>query len=621
MKKIISESDVEEYVLKVLHDDLNYEIIRGNAEKYLPGGSYALRDDYKDVILVNRLRNSLQKINPNISEQSIEDAIRQILRSSSQHTIVNNEIFHKMLSDGLDVPVKTKSGERYEKVWLFEFDCKKINNNDFLAINQFTIQGNDERRPDVILFVNGIPLVIFELKNLADEKADIWSAYNQLQTYIQKIPELFRYGEILIISDGMQARAGTITSGKERFMEWKTINGELPDNGFSQTEVLLRGMCDKNRLLDIIRNFIVFEKNKQTTKKLAAYHQYWATNKAIQSTVKARNGTKKAGIVWHTQGSGKSLTMVFYSGKLVRSMDNPTIVVLTDRNDLDAQLFDTFSRCQDILRQKPVQVEARKDLANLLGVASGGIVFTTLQKFLPENREQHPILSERDNIVVIADEAHRSHYGFAAKIVSKSDKSLITYGHAKYLRDALPNASFIGFTGTPIEQKDRSTPAVFGEYVDIYDVQRAVEDESTVKIYYQNKYVPVDIKEKERSTINKDFANVTEGSEADEKEVMMKEWSSMEKLIGAPARIKEIADDIIRHYEERSSILDGKAMIVCMSRRICVEMHDEIIRQRPKWYHEHDDKGVIKVVFTGSASDPKSWQEHIRNKQRRRAIG
>ena len=620
MKKPISESDVEEHVLSVLQD-LNYEIIRGGNEEYLPGGHYALRGDYKSVVLVDRLRNALQRINPSIPEPAIEDAIRQVLRSSSQQTIINNEEFHKMLVDGLDVPVKTKSGERYEKVWLFEFDDKKITNNDFLAVNQFTIKGDDERRPDVILFVNGIPLVVFELKNLADEKADIWSAYNQLQTYMQKIPELFRYAEILIISDGMQARAGTMSSGKERFMEWKTVNGEKPGGGLSKTEVLLRGMCDRNRLLDIIRNFVVFEKGENTTKKLAAYHQYWAANKALQSTIRAWGRTKKAGVVWHTQGSGKSLTMVFYSGKLVRIMDNPTIVVLTDRNDLDAQLFATFGRCQDILRQKPVQAEARKDLADLLGVASGGIVFTTLQKFLPENRERHSVLSERDNIVVIADEAHRSHYGFAAKIVGKSDKSLVTYGHAKYLRDALPNASFIGFTGTPIEQKDRSTPAVFGDYVDIYDVQQAVEDGSTVKIYYQNKFVPVDIKSTERPRIDGDFARVTEGSEADEKERIMKEWSRMEKLIGASDRIRRIADYIVRHYEERSSVLEGKAMIVCMSRRICVDLYNEIVKRRPDWHHGDDDKGVIKVVFTGSASDPGSWQEHIRNKQKRRAVG
>ncbi|MDE0526499.1 MAG: type I restriction endonuclease subunit R [Thaumarchaeota archaeon] len=620
MKKPISESDVEEYVLSVLQE-LGYETIRGDSEEYLPGGHLALREDYETVVLVDRLRDALRRINPGIPGPAVEDAIRQVLRSSSQHPIADNESFHKMLVDGVDVPIRTESGERYEKAWLFEFDDKKIRSNDFLAVNQFTIKGDDERRPDVILFVNGIPLAVFELKNLADEKTDIWSAYNQLQTYMKKIPDLFRYVEILTISDGMQARAGTMSSGMERFMEWKTIDGSRPDDGLSQTEILMCGMFERNRFLDIVRNFIVFEKDEKTTKKMAAYHQYWAANKALQSTANARGGTKKAGVVWHTQGSGKSLTMVFYAGKLVRDMDNPTIVVLTDRNDLDAQLFGTFGRCQDMLRQKPVQAEARRDLSDLLSVASGGIVFTTIQKFLPENRDQHPVLSERDNIVVIADEAHRSHYGFAAKIVDRNDAPQVAYGLAKYLKDALPNASFIGFTGTPIEQKDRSTPAVFGDYVDIYDVQQAVEDGSTVRIYYQNKFVPVDIRSTERPRIDKDFARVTEGSETDEREKVMREWSRMEKLVGAPDRIRRIAGDIIRHYEERSSVLEGKAMIVCMSRRICVELHDEIVRRRPDWYHKDDDKGLIKVVFTGSASDPEPWQEHVRNKQKRRAVG
>ena len=456
MRKIISEADVEENVLDILKD-LGYEIIRGENEGYLPGGSSALRDDYKDIILVNRLRDALKTINPSVSESSIEEAVKQVLRNASQKLITDNEDFHKMLVDGIDVPIKTKGEERYEKVWLFEFDPNKIKNNDFMAMNQFTVvENNIERRPDVILFINGIPLLIFELKNLADEKADIWMAYNQFQTYMEQLPSLFRFNEILVISDGIEARAGTISSEKERFMQWKTIDGEKPRKSLTEIEILLRGMCDRQRFLDIVRNFIVFEKDKKIKKKLAAYHQYWATNKAIESTIKAREGNRKAGIVWHTQGSGKSLTMIFYAGKLVRELDNPTLVILTDRNDLDDQLFGTFGRCQDILRQKPKQAEFRKDLEKMLKVSSGGVVFTTIQKFFPEeDREKHPVLSERSNVVVIADEAHRSQYGFSAKILSKKDKTLITYGYAKYLRDALPNASFIGFTGTPIEKSDR----------------------------------------------------------------------------------------------------------------------------------------------------------------------
>ena len=620
MKKVISESDVEEFVLSVL-ENLGYEIARGNKEDYLPGGSLALRQDYKEVLLVERLRNALKKINPSASSEMIEQAIKQLLRIGSQKLIVDNETFHKMLVDGVDVAVKKGGEERYEKIWLFDF--KNFENNDFLATNQFVIiENNIERRPDVILFVNGIPLVVIELKNPVDENATIWTAYDQLQTYKEQIPSLFKCNEILVVSDGLQARAGTITSEPERFMQWKTINGEKPRKDLIEIEVLLRGMFDKKRILDISRNFIVFEKDKETKKKLAAYHQYWATNKAIESTLQAKKTNKKAGIVWHTQGSGKSLTMIFYSGKIIREMDNPTIVVLTDRNDLDDQLFGTFSKCQDILRQKPVQANTRKELQELLKVSSGGIVFTTIQKFFPEeDREKYPILSERDNIIVIADEAHRSQYGFPAKILKKEDKALITYGYAKYLRDALPNASFIGFTGTPIEKKDKSTPAVFGKYVDVYDIEQAVNDGSTVRIFYESRLAKLDLKPEERPKIDPQFEEVTEGEEVERKEILKSKWTRLEKVVGAPKRIKQIAKDIVNHFEERLSVLEGKGMIVCMSRRICVNLYNEIIKLKPEWYNKDDDKGFIKVVITGSASDPKEWQQHIRNKQRRKHIG
>jgi len=620
MPKAIHESDVEENVLAIL-EILGYEIIRGDNEDYLPGGRSALRADYKDVVLVERLRETLRRINPSITEEAREQAVKQVLRSESQKLVADNESFHRMLVDGIDVPVQSEEGESYKKVWLFDFEDP--NNNDFLAVNQFTvIENNIERRPDVILFVNGIPLLVLELKNLADEDATIWTAYDQFQTYKDQLPSLFRYNEILVISDGIEARAGTITSERERFMHWKTINGEKPRKGLTEIEVLLRGMCEKRRLLDIARNFIVFEKDKDTKKKLAAYHQYWATNKALESTIAARKGNKKAGIVWHTQGSGKSLTMIFYSGKLVRELDNPTIVVLTDRNDLDDQLFGTFGRCQDILRQKPVQADSRKQLQELLRVSSGGIVFTTIQKFFPEeDREKHPLLSERDNIVVIADEAHRSQYGFSAKILDRKDKTLITYGYAKYLRDALPNASFIGFTGTPIEKADRSTPAVFGKYVDTYDIEQAVDDGATVRIYYESRLAKLELKPEERPKIDKEFEEVTEGEEVEGKEKLKSKWSRVERVAGSPKRIERIARDIVSHFEERTSVLEEKGMIVCMSRRICVDLHNEIVELRPSWYNEDDEKGFAKVVMTGSASDPKEWQGHIRNKVRRKRIG
>jgi type I restriction enzyme R subunit len=620
MRKAISEADVEENVLDIL-EDLEYDIIRGDNEDYQPKGKFALRDDYKDVVIVERLRNALEKINPSIPEESREQAIKQILRSESQKLIVDNENFHKMLVDGIDVPIQTKDGERHEKVWLFNF--KNLERNDYLAVNQFTVQENNvERRPDVVIFVNGIPLLIFELKNLADENATIDDAYNQFQTYKYQLPTLFRFNEILVISDGLKAQVGTISSERERFMQWKTINGEKPRKGLNEIEILLRGMCDKSRFLDIIRNYIVFEKDTETIKKLAAYHQYWAANKAVESTLKARRGNKKAGIVWHTQGSGKSLTMIFYAGKLVREMDNPTIVVLTDRNDLDDQLFGTFGRCQDILRQKPTQAESRKELQEKLKVLSGGIIFTTIQKFFPEeDREKYPMLSERDNIVVIADEAHRSQYGFSAKVLSRKDKTLITYGYAKYLRDALPKASFIGFTGTPIEKSDRSTPAVFGKYVDKYDIEQAVEDGATVRIYYESRLAKLELKPEERPKIDKEFEEVTEGEEIEGKEKLKSKWARVEKVVGAPTRIRKIAQDIVNHFEERLKVLEGKGMIVCMSRRICYDLHNEIVKLRPDWYNKEDEKGFVKVVMTGSASDPKDWQEHIRSKIRRKKIG
>ena len=622
MPKAIHESDVEDNVLDILKS-LGYGIFRGENEDYLPGGPKALRSDFKDVVLVDRLRSALFGINQYLGDDVIEQAIKHVLRSESQKLTVNNESFHRLLVDGVDIPTQTDEGEKYVKVWLFDFVHPE--RNDFIASNQFTVIENGiERRADVILFVNGIPLVVMELKNLAEERADIWMAYDQLQTYMQQLPLLFRYNEILVVSDGIQARAGTMTSEKERFMQWKTINGSRPKDGLTEIEILLKGMFQRDRFLDLVRNFIVFEKNKDFRKKLAAYHQYWAVNRALASTKSAIRGGRKAGIVWHTQGSGKSLTMVFYTGKLVQQFDNPTVVVLTDRNDLDGQLFETFGHCQDVLRQRPVQAETRKQLQDLLKVSSGGVVFTTIQKFFSEeDREKYPVLSTRENIIVIADEAHRSQYGFSAKILAKQDKALITFGFAKYLRDALPNASFIGFTGTPIEKADRSTHAVFGEYVDTYDVKQAVEDGATVKIYYESRLAKLELKPEERPKIDPKFEEVTEGEEVEGKEKLKSKWARLEKVAGSPRRLEKISRDLVEHFEQKTSELSwpAKVMVVCMSRRICVALHDELVKERPGWYNKDDEKGLLKVVMTGSASDPKEWQEHIRNKLRRKRVG
>ena len=641
MKSIITESNIEDFALDILKE-IGYEIVFGPTIAPAPEGN-GERKSYADVVLVERLRKSIGKFNKHIPEEAREEAVKKVLRTDAPTLEENNRLFHKMLTDGVDVEYRKDGRIVGDKVWLFDF--KNYEHNELLAINQFTIIENGiDRRPDIILFVNGLPLVVIELKNLADENATIWSAYSQLQTYKHQLSPLFRFNEILVVSDGIDAKAGTITSSKERFMQWKTIDGTKAPKGKVEMEILFRGMFDNSRILDIVRNFIVFEKDTEIQKKLAGYHQYWATNKAIESTIRASGqmmrvreapesyglasvreqpkGDKKAGVVWHTQGSGKSLTMMFYAGKLVRELDNPTIVLLTDRNDLDDQLFTTFAKAEDLLRQKPVQAESRAKIKELLAVSSGGIVFTTIQKFFPEqNKEEYPTLSKRDNIVVIADEAHRSQYGFSAKILDKKDKTLITYGYAKYMRDALPNASFIGFTGTPIEKSGKSTPAVFGKYVDVYDIEQSVNDGATVRIFYESRLAKLELKPEERPKIDKEFDEITEVEELAGKNKIASKWARLEKVVGAQKRIKKIAKDIVNHFEERLSIIEGKGMIIGMSRRICVEIYNEIIKLKPEWHNEDDKKGFVKVIMTGSASDPKEWQSHIRNKMRRGKIG
>lgn len=626
MSKIMIESEVEDACLGMLRD-LGYGLCYGPD---ISEGGPAEERKYSEVVLVSRLRGALRRINRSIPDIAIDEAVKKVLRTDRQDLVVNNQLFHKLVSSG--VPVQYKRADesiKDELVWLFDFH--DISKNEFLAVNQFTvIEERNNRRPDIILFVNGLPLVLIELKNPADKNATVWSAFNQFETYQKEIPSIFRFNEILVISDGLEARAGTLTSNRERFTPWKTINNKRMPTSVPQIEVLLKGMTNKETLLDLVRHFVVFEVDKdkkegrvKISKKIAAYQQYNATNRAIASTVNATKKDKKAGIVWHTQGSGKSLTMVFYAGKMVLEpeLENPTIVLLTDRNDLDDQLFGTFSRCQEVLRQKPEQAETREKLKELLKVSSGGIIFTTIQKFFPESgNKEYPLLSTRKNIIIVADEAHRSQYGFGLKIPKSADKALLKYGYAKYVRDALPNATFIGFTGTPIEKADRSTPAVFGKYVDVYDVHQSVEDGATVPILYESRLAKLELKPEERPNIDQEFEEITEGEEIESKEYLKSKWSRLEKVVGSEKRIHRITKDIIKHWETRLSVLDGKAMIVCMSRRICVDLHDEITKLRPEWYHEDDDKGIIKVVMTGSAADGAAWQEHIRNKERRRNI-
>ena len=767
----ITENEIEEIALSYLQG-LGYTYQLGTVIS--PDGEHPERQ-YNEVVLVTRLRDAIDKLNPNISQDAKEDALKKVLRTESPNAIINNETFHRYLTDGVDVEMRTENGIRGEKIYIVDFENPE--NNEFLAVNQFTVvEGNQNKRPDIILFVNGLPLVVIELKNAVDENANLKSAFNQLQTYKQAIPSLFTYNSLLIISDGWDARCGTITSDYGRFMTWKTppstpallprgegssyrgnlkysglieearelrkkqtkaeeifwqlvrnrkfnnlkfrrqhqignyiadfycdelrlvieFDGEvhnspeqqkhdskrdkfLTSSGFKvlrfknqeilnspesvfeeienailgntqkidssspfgrgggegllEMEVMFHGMLNKHTLLDLIRQFIVFEKSdSKTLKKVAAYHQYYAVNKAVESTVTASgsNGDRRGGVIWHTQGSGKSLSMVFFSGKLIIEprMENPTLVILTDRNDLDEQLHETFTNCQQLLRQEPQKAESRKELRQLLKVASGGIVFTTIQKFMPipadivqpenENVVNEPsveyigadiqALSERKNIVVIADEAHRSQYDFID-------------GFAKHLRDALPNATFIGFTGTPIETTDKNTQAVFGNYVDIYDIQQAVNDKATVPIFYESRLAKVHFNEDEKVSLDEQFEELTEGEELSNRQQMRAKWTRLEAIVGNPNRVQKIAEDLVYHFEQRNAVLEGKAMIVCMSRRICVELYEAIIKIRPLWHSDDDDKGTIKVIMTGSSSDALNMQAHIRNKPRRKAIG
>ena len=621
MSAVISEDHIEQVLIEELIE-LGYSYVHGVAIS--PDGTNEERT-YQEVVLKVRLAQAIARLNPSIPYEAQEEALKKVLRAESPDLVTNNYTFHKYLTEGVDI--EYRKGDRIvgDKVWLINYQSPK--ENEFLVVNQLTIiEGNQNKRPDVILFVNGLPLVVIELKNATDEKADLHAAFNQLQTYKKAIPSLFQYNSLLIASDGWYALYGSLTAPKQFFLPWKSIDGKIvADPDIPQMEVLAKGLLNKQVLLDLIRHFTIFHQNKEKLSKIIPrYHQYFAVNKAVKTTQKATSaaGDQRAGVIWHTQGSGKSLSMVFYAGKLVLELNNPTLVVLTDRNDLDDQLFDTFSLSQDLLRQTPVQAENREQLKKLLAVSSGGIVFTTIQKFLPEVearveledgktrniRGTYELLSDRRNIVVIADEAHRSQYDFMD-------------GFAKHMRDALPNASFIGFTGTPIESTDKNTQAVFGEYIDIYDIQQAVDDGATVRIFFESRLAKINLKEEEKPRIDEEFEELTESEESSSQQRLKSKWARLEAIVGNEHRLSLIAKDIVTHFESRNSILEGKAMIVCMSRRICVDLYDAIIRERPDWHNETDDAGQIKVVMTGSSSDPLSFQPHVRSKQRRKELG
>ncbi|GAM14266.1 type I restriction endonuclease subunit R [Mesobacillus selenatarsenatis] len=612
-----NEDELEHATLDWL-EELGYEVANGPV--LAPDGDSPERQDYSTVFLEGRLIDALSRINNNVKISEIEEAVRKITVPQHPNLLINNRAFHRLITDGVDVEVREEDGRNStKKLWLFDF--KNPKNNDFLALNQFTIiEGSLNKRPDVILFINGLPMVVFELKNSTDEHVGISQAYNQLQTYKKTIPSLFHYNAFMVTSDGVNARAGTLSSNEERFMMWRTIDGQTTaPNNIPQLEVLIKGMCQPAVLIDLIRHFILFQTDgEKIVKILAAYHQYYAVNKAVEEAKRAagEDGDRKIGVIWHTQGSGKSLSMVFYTGKLVLEMNNPTIVVLTDRNDLDDQLFATFSQSSDLLRQSPKQAEKRTDLKELLAVESGGIIFTTMQKFAPEEgSDKMGALTERRNVIVMVDEAHRSQYGFQAQMQRNSSEANVKYGFAKHLRDALPNASYVGFTGTPIEATDKNTPAVFGNYIDIYDMTQAVEDGATVKIFYESRIVKLDLPE--GLEIDSEYDEITEYQEVDEREKLKSKWSRLEALAGANERLKRVAKDVVNHFENRQEAIFGKAMIVVMSRRIAIDLYKEIVALRPEWHSEDDDKGVIKIVMTGSSSDPEEWQGFIGNKRRR----
>ncbi|MFH1968770.1 MAG: type I restriction endonuclease subunit R [Verrucomicrobiota bacterium] len=631
----LNESVVEQAALAWL-ESLGYTIVSG--PEIAPGEPQAEREDYGQVVLERRLRQALQRLNPQVPADALDEAFRKLTRADSPSLVANNHIVHKYLVEGVPVEYQRADGSMAgDLVRILDYD--DLDGNEFLAVNQFTVvEDQHERRPDMVLFVNGLPLAVIELKNAADETATIWSAFNQLQTYKQQIPSLFVFNEALVVSDGVQARIGTLTADREWFLPWRTIEGEeLADTRLPQLQVMLSGVFDKQRFLDLVRYFIVFEDvgGGATVKKMAGYHQYHAVNVALAETLRAcvpstdpfmvkeaggtyfakgqreaKPGDRRVGVIWHTQGSGKSLTMVFYAGRVVLhpAMENPTLVIITDRNDLDDQLYGTFARCHELLRQQPVQAQSRAHLRDLLHTGSGGVVFTTVHKFFPtEGEDQHPLLSDRRNIVVIADEAHRSQYDFID-------------GFARHMREALPRASFIGFTGTPIELTDKNTRAVFGDYVSIYDIERAVKDGATVSIYYESRLAKLELDEAERPHLDEEFEEATEGEEVDQKERLKTKWAQLEALVGTEKRLALIARDLIDHFERRLEAMDGKAMVVCMSRRICVDLYSAIVAMRPDWHHEDDDKGFVKIVMTGAAADPVGWQGHIRNKPRREEL-
>lgn len=617
------ESVVEEAAIEWLQA-LGWTYIHGPT--LAPDGSAPERATYRDVILVDRLRRALRRINDHLPADAIDEVVRRVLRLDSPSLEENNHAFHRMVRAGIELQVRRKGELRGDIAWLFDYtDPDK---NDWLVVNQLTvIDGNNNRRPDLVLYVNGLPLAVVELKSPTDDNATVKGAWNQLQLYKDQIPALFRANEVLVISDGTEARIGSLTAGFERFGPWRSVDGEtLAPDATPKLQVLLEGLFERRRFLDYLYHFILWETDDGYIKKIAGYHQFYAVNKAVRATLRAtaERGDRRIGVVWHTQGSGKSISMVFFAGRAIldEDLENPTLVVLTDRNDLDGQLFAQFCAAKDLI-PNPKQAESRGHLRELLNVVSGGVVFTTIQKFGLSDEERtlgdaFPVLSRRRNILVIADEAHRSQYGFDSRIDATTGQ--VTYGLARNLRDALPNASFIGFTGTPIEFDDKSTPAVFGDYVDTYTIRQAVDDGATVPIFYEARLARIQLPDDQKPRLDEEFDEVTEDEEEPTRQKLKTTWARLEAVVGTKKRLRLVAEDIVDHWERRLEIIDGKALIVCMSRRICVDLYRELTRVRPGWDSPKDEEGALKVVMTGSASDPVAFHPHVRGKARQKEI-
>ena len=617
-----TESHVEEAALEWLMG-LGYAVLHG--PDIAPDESTRERTSYNKVVLTGRLQESLGRLNPHLPTETFEEVLRRVQQTETPSLVEENRRLHRYMIEGVPVEVTRDDGTIGGDVARL-IDFSDVESNDWLAVNQFTVIEDDHnRRPDVVLFVNGLPLAVIELKNPGDENATFEGAFNQLQTYKDEITSLFRTNATLVTSDGVNARIGSLTANLERFMPWRTVDGsKVAPKGSPELGTVIEGVFEKTRFLTLLRDFTVFaDTGSGVAKIIAGYHQFHAVRHAVECTTVAAGpeGDRRIGVIWHTQGSGKSLLMAFYAGQLIGhpAMENPTIVVITDRNDLDDQLFGTFAMCRDLLRQTPEQAEDRDDLRKVLTRPSGGVVFTTIQKFAPEPDEtDYPVLTDRRNVVVIADEAHRSQYGFRAKVERKTGE--ISYGFAKYLRDALPNASFIGFTGTPIEKEDVNTPAVFGEYIDVYDINRGVEDGATVPIYYESRLARIELDEDEKPALDAEVAELTEDEVEGEQERLKRKWANVEAVVGAEKRIALVAEDLVEHFESRIVAMDGKAMIVCMSRRICIALYKEIVKLRPEWHSDDDESGEVKIVMTGAASDPKEWQQHIGGKARRELL-